>query len=383
MSIAPTATFSEAVVPSTASFTVKDSERELGGRHGELQQRRHGRDVHADERAGGGHHLHRDGQRGADQFGQTMAILHLHVHHQQGVRLGRAVPVRDLAGRGAVRRDGRDRHQRGRTGRAVPGHAERDDHGYPVLQGAGQHRHPHWQPVDRPAGRSWRLARSAASPPQGWQELDFSTPVPVTAGTTYVASYHTSAGHYADTPSGLSLGGDERAADRAGQRRGLRLRLGHAFPSNSYNGSNYWVDVVYTPSSGARAPTVTSVDAGVGVVEQSGVDRADGRRSPQPVVPSTASFTVKDSSGNTVPGSACVQQRRHGRDVHADRARWRRAPPIPSTVSGAQNSSGQTMTTYTYTFTTSKAFDAGGQCPCAIWPDAAPSGRRTRTIPVR
>ena len=32
------------------------------------------------------------------------------------------------------------------------------------------------------------------------------------------------------------------------------------------------------------------------------------------------------------------------------------------------------MTTYTYTFTTSKAFDSGGQCPCAIWPDAAPSG---------
>ena len=28
----------------------------------------------------------------------------------------------------------------------------------------------------------------------GWQELDFSTPVPVTAGTTYVASYHTAPG---------------------------------------------------------------------------------------------------------------------------------------------------------------------------------------------
>ena len=28
----------------------------------------------------------------------------------------------------------------------------------------------------------------------GWQELDFSSPVAVTAGTTYVASYHTSTG---------------------------------------------------------------------------------------------------------------------------------------------------------------------------------------------
>ena len=38
----------------------------------------------------------------------------------------------------------------------------------------------------------------------GWQELDFSSPVAVTAGTTYVASYHTDAGHYAITPNGLS-----------------------------------------------------------------------------------------------------------------------------------------------------------------------------------
>ena len=33
----------------------------------------------------------------------------------------------------------------------------------------------------------------------GWQELDFTSPVAVTAGTTYVASYHTNAGHYALT----------------------------------------------------------------------------------------------------------------------------------------------------------------------------------------
>ena len=31
----------------------------------------------------------------------------------------------------------------------------------------------------------------------GWQQVLFSTPVAVTAGTTYVASYHTNTGHYA------------------------------------------------------------------------------------------------------------------------------------------------------------------------------------------
>ena len=34
----------------------------------------------------------------------------------------------------------------------------------------------------------------------GWQQVNFSSPVSITAGTTYIASYHTNTGHYADTP---------------------------------------------------------------------------------------------------------------------------------------------------------------------------------------
>ena len=34
----------------------------------------------------------------------------------------------------------------------------------------------------------------------GWQQVNFSTPVSITAGTTYIASYHTNTGNYADTP---------------------------------------------------------------------------------------------------------------------------------------------------------------------------------------
>ena len=38
----------------------------------------------------------------------------------------------------------------------------------------------------------------------GWQELDFSSPVAITAGTTYVASYFSSTGYPAATPAGLA-----------------------------------------------------------------------------------------------------------------------------------------------------------------------------------
>lgn len=33
----------------------------------------------------------------------------------------------------------------------------------------------------------------------GWQQVNFQTPVAITAGTTYVASYYTTTGHYALT----------------------------------------------------------------------------------------------------------------------------------------------------------------------------------------
>ena len=33
--------------------------------------------------------------------------------------------------------------------------------------------------------------------PRGWQEVTLSSPVSVTAGTTYVATYHTTVGNYA------------------------------------------------------------------------------------------------------------------------------------------------------------------------------------------
>ena len=46
------------------------------------------------------------------------------------------------------------------------------------------------------AARSSRRRRSRTRPPPGWQTVTFATPVAVTAGTTYVASYFTPSGHY-------------------------------------------------------------------------------------------------------------------------------------------------------------------------------------------
>jgi hypothetical protein len=100
----------------------------------------------------------------------------------------------------------------------------------------------------------------------GWQQVNLTTPVPVTAGSTYVVSYHSSPGNYSSTegffetslvngpltaPSSASSGGN-----------GLYLYGGApAMPVSTYNASNYWVDVVFntTISSGARISTPESM----------------------------------------------------------------------------------------------------------------------------
>jgi hypothetical protein len=80
----------------------------------------------------------------------------------------------------------------------------------------------------------------------GWQELDFSSPVPVTAGTTYVASYHTSTGHYAFTPAGLASAVTNGPLTALASGGVYAYGPADAFPADSFNGSNYWVDVVYS-----------------------------------------------------------------------------------------------------------------------------------------
>jgi len=81
----------------------------------------------------------------------------------------------------------------------------------------------------------------------GWQQADFSTPVAVTANTTYVVSYHTDVGHYAATAAyfgGVGVDNPPLHVPAGGGVYGYGP--GSVFPSNTFNGTNYWVDVVFT-----------------------------------------------------------------------------------------------------------------------------------------
>ena len=76
--------------------------------------------------------------------------------------------------------------------------ARRLHHRHALLQG-GRTAARTWQPVDldRHAAGARDLSNETAS---GWQAVTFATPVPITASTTYIASYLAPNGHYSVTP---------------------------------------------------------------------------------------------------------------------------------------------------------------------------------------
>jgi hypothetical protein len=105
------------------------------------------------------------------------------------------------------------------------------------------------------AGNLLATATFSAETASGWQQLNFGSPVAITANTVYIASYHTDTGHTADdhfyfssigadnlllhAPASASVGGNGVFVDGTG---GL-------FPQTTIQDSNYWVDVVFLQTS--------------------------------------------------------------------------------------------------------------------------------------
>ncbi|MEQ1731745.1 MAG: DUF4082 domain-containing protein, partial [Vicinamibacterales bacterium] len=81
----------------------------------------------------------------------------------------------------------------------------------------------------------------------GWQYVSFSAPVAITAGATYVASYHSN-GHYAATGNFFGSTYTNGPLSTPGAGAGVyAYAAGNLFPTATSN-ANYWVDVLFTPS---------------------------------------------------------------------------------------------------------------------------------------
>ncbi|WP_338319960.1 DUF4082 domain-containing protein, partial [Bradyrhizobium ottawaense] len=109
----------------------------------------------------------------------------------------------------------------------------------------------------------------------GWQQVSFASPIAISAGTTYVASYHTN-GNYSDTPNYFtsSVTNGQLTAPAAGNGV-YAYGTGTVFPANVYKSTNYFVDVVFNGSAATnRSPTAVA-DTG-DATEKGGVNNSTG-----------------------------------------------------------------------------------------------------------
>ena len=140
----------------------------------------------------------------------------------------------------------------------------------------------------------------------GWQQADFATPIPVTANTTYIASYYAPNGSYTISRPYFTSAGIDNPPLHALQSGvdGLNgvycTSSASCFPSASYLDSNYWVDVVFENNLGPVAPLITSTPVTSAVVGQVYTYDVNATGSPTPTYALTAypsGMTINSTTG--------------------------------------------------------------------------------------
>jgi LPXTG-motif cell wall-anchored protein len=120
-----------------------------------------------------------------------------------------------------------------------------------------------------PSGDLLGSATFAGETASGWQTVTFATPVPITAGSTYIASYYTAVGFYSVTKNEFYHDGRDSGPLHI-PKGGAVYRKGSAGFPNTAEDHNYWVDIVFVqqthtnPSPSASASSATpSVSASI------------------------------------------------------------------------------------------------------------------------
>lgn len=185
----------------------------------------------------------------------------------------------------------------------------------------------------------------------GWQQANFASPVPVSANTTYVASYHAPDGGYAITSGGLGAATDRAPlhalASGASGGNGVFAYGAGSFPAGSFNASNYWVDVVFVDQ---HAPSVDDRFPAPGATEVEATTLVEATFS-EPVQAVTVSFVLRDAQNVVVPASTSYDSAAQ-RTALTPNAALAPLATYTATVSGARDAQGNQMAPTTWSFTT-------------------------------
>jgi hypothetical protein len=243
VSVAPTATFSQAVVPSTVSFTVKDSGGTAVAGSVSFNTGNTVATFTPTSSLAAGTTYTATVSGAQNTSGQAMTSPYTWSFSTGTVSQCPCSIWQNGTPTGAVDAADASAVNLGLQFRASSSGSVIGVRFYKEIDNTGTHIGSLWSSTGTLLASGTFSAESAS----GWQELDFSSPVTITANTTYVVSYHTNAGHYAITSGGLASAVTNGPLTALAGGGVYAYGSANAFPSNTYNASNYWVDVVYSP----------------------------------------------------------------------------------------------------------------------------------------
>ena len=211
----------------------------------------------------------------------------------------------------------------------------------------------------------------------GWQEVLFANPVAIAANTTYVASYFVPANaRYGATPAYFATSGTTNPPLTAlqsgvdGLNGVYKYSTASSFPTDSFNNTNYWVDVVFdtalpadttpptifqrTPAPGAAA---VSIGAHVTVQFSEPMDAAtigagtlalrDPANSP---VTAAVAYNAATNTATVTPGALLAPNTQYVATVRGG-------------ASGVKDAAGNPLVADAiWSFTT-----GSNNCPCSLW----------------
>ena len=160
-------------------------------------------------------------------------------------------------------------------------------------------------------GRVWNLSGQilasvtfANETASGWQQQALSTPLTVSANTTYVITVNTGHTFYVDTIGGLTAKISSAHLSTITGANGVYGPTGR-FPTTTYKSSNYFRDVVFTPAAtSGLASSTSSLDLGsvdVGSSTSQALTLTNKATSSITISKVTASGTGYSASGIAAP----------------------------------------------------------------------------------
>ncbi|MFI9814288.1 DUF4082 domain-containing protein [Saccharothrix variisporea] len=181
---------------------------------------------------------------------------------------------------------------------------------YKGTDNTGTHTGTLWTITGTPLATGTFVGETAS----GWQTLLFSTPVPVRAGTSYVASYTAPNGHFAVNHNyfqSVDVSSPPLTAPRnAWDTPNGVYAAGGGFPTTAHQGNNYWVDVTYT-FSGDQTPPAPLGHTPLADALEVDLNSPLTATYDEPIDVTATAFTVQDSGGAPITGTVTRTQDGH------------------------------------------------------------------------